>query len=76
MQFDTDTAAPPELRPVPEFLHVYRIGKDKLYDLLAEGVLEGVKVSSRTYITRASEERWLASLPRFVSRARRNHSAA
>jgi hypothetical protein len=64
----------PALRPIPEFKRLYRVGADFIYDRIAEGVLEAVKVGNRTHITCESEQRWLASLPRLPNR--RSQSAA
>jgi excisionase family DNA binding protein len=44
------------------------IGRTKVYDLIAAGKLEAVKLGSRTLITAASIEVLLASLPRVAGR--------
>jgi excisionase family DNA binding protein len=54
----------PATRPLPKFCTHYSIGRDKVYALIQSGELEAVKIGNRTFITRQSERRWYANLPR------------
>ena len=63
---------------IAKFCETFGPGRTEAYQLLAEGKLAGVKSGRRTLITRASAERWFASLPPFRAKraARRAAGAA
>lgn len=65
-----------EFWPILEFCAVHGVKKSKVYDLLATGQLQGVKVGRKTLITEESRQRWRASLPRFRSSAELAQAAA
>jgi hypothetical protein len=65
---DSNVPDEPALRPIPEFCRKYRVGRDYVYEQIRDGVLEAVKVNTRTHITGPSEKRWLAGLPRLPRR--------
>jgi len=59
MQTDTQNAA----FTVNEFLKWSRLGRTKVYQLIADGDLKSKKVGRKTLILRADAEAWLNSLP-------------
>jgi excisionase family DNA binding protein len=61
---DTFSDEQPATRPLPKFCAHYNIGRDKAYALIHSGEIEAVKIGNRTFITRQSERRWYAKLPR------------
>ncbi|HYD86793.1 MAG TPA: helix-turn-helix domain-containing protein [Vitreimonas sp.] len=54
-----------ELWPIPEFCRAFGRSKTFVYDALAAGDLDGVKVGRSTLITAESVKRWRDSLPKF-----------
>lgn len=54
---DFSHIGPPLLVSVGEACYLLRIGRTKLYELMAEGQIETRKISSRRHIVRASLDR-------------------
>ena len=59
MQTETQNAA----FTIPEFLQWSRLGRTKVYQLIADGELKSKKVGRKTLILRADAEAWLNNLP-------------
>ncbi len=55
-------SAPPLLLSIPETCDETRLGRTKVYELIAEGQIEAVKVGRRTLVPYDSLLAWLAKL--------------
>lgn len=53
---------------IAETVTHYRIGRTKLYSLIAQGDIEAVKLGSRTLILSASIREFFERLPRVIDR--------
>lgn len=50
---------------INDFIETYRVGRTRLYELLAEGAIVARKSGSRTLIDRDTAAAWFKSLPEY-----------
>jgi excisionase family DNA binding protein len=62
MTNDVAVTSPPLLWSIPETCGVLRLGRSKVYELLAEGELEVVHIGRRALVTAASVEAFVERL--------------
>lgn len=59
-----NTGTEPKWLEISQFRDTYRIGRTKIYELIAQKQLEMVKLGRKSLISVASAERLFANLPR------------
>ncbi len=64
-----DTKTDPVLIPVREAFDRLHVGVTRGYQLIGEGRIEAVKLGNRTMVPLHSLSAFIATLPRFVSKA-------
>jgi excisionase family DNA binding protein len=55
----------PTFLKIDDFVRSFGVCKSRVYELLAEGQIEGVKIGRSTRITGESAEAWRAKLPAY-----------
>jgi hypothetical protein len=58
----------PENLTIAETIAKFRIGRTKLFNLIAEGDIEAIKLGSRTLVRTASVREFIDQLPRVAGK--------
>jgi len=58
------TGNQPELLTIAETIELFRFGRTRLYECIASGQIEALKLGSRTLVRTASVREFIDNLPR------------